>query len=341
MDPFVTVIIPSFNEEKYITSLLENILHQDYPVDRIEVFIIDGLSNDRTQEIIEEYHNRHPYIQLLLNEKRYVPYALNMGIRSAKGEVIIRMDVHSEYPVNYISALLEHLVLLNADNVGGVWINKPGNETMTAFAISRVLSSGFGVGNASYRTGAREVCKVDTVPYGCYRREIFDKIGFFDEELLRNQDDEFNARLVKYGGSIYLIPSLEIIYYTRPTVKAVMKMNYQYGVYKPLVAYKIGRPAAIRQLIPFLFVLFLITGGIGSFFSTWILLALAAGSLLYLLADLLFTIKITIEAKRSSLIFFLPWIFPALHLSYGWGYLEGILRLLFRRKKTGEISSSR
>jgi glycosyltransferase involved in cell wall biosynthesis len=341
MNPFVSIIIPCYNEEKFIESFLKSVLVQDYPKELTEILLIDGMSTDKTRGIIQRIALENPGIRLIDNEKRYVPFTLNIAIKSSHGEIIIRMDAHAEYPDDYISGLVKNLLQLNADNVGAIWINKPGNNTMMALAISRVLSSGFGVGNASYRIGAKEICKVDTVPFGCCKREIFNKIGFFDEELLRNQDDEFNARLLKNGGSIYLIPSIKVVYFTRSTVKAMIKMNYQYGLYKPLVAYKIGKLSTLRQLVPFLFELFLLVTGLGSLFSYFFLLTLVTGSVLYLLVDILFSLKIILESKRFSLFFFLPWTFPALHLSYGWGYFKGLLHLVFRIKKTREISTNR
>ena len=341
MDPFVTVIIPSFNEEKHITSLLENILHQDYPRAKLEVFIIDALSNDRTREIIEEYHNRNPYIQMLLNEKRFVPFALNAGIKKSHGDVIVRMDAHSEYPANYISLLVKNLFELDADNVGGFWITKPVNDTPKANSIAIALTSVFGVGDAQYRLGVKKVCKVDTVPYGCFRKSLFDRIGLFDEELLRNQDDEFNARIIENGGSIYLIPDVAITYFARSDISSLVKMFFQYAFFKPLVNRKLKKPATVRQFIPLLFVLFLLLGWLGTFILPALFAVYIFGAGLYLLFNIFFTIKSTVDHGKGYLLFYLPWIFFLQHLAYGFGYLAGIINFVLLKKSPTTISTSR
>ena len=269
MEPSVTIIIPCFNEEKFMVSLLENILIQDYPRERLEVLVIDGMSTDGTREIIQDYHERFPFIRLLLNEKRFVPFALNAGIEESGGDVIIRMDAHSGYPPGYVSTLVRALEQTGGDNVGVSWNTQPANNSVMANAISAATSSAFGVGNSMYRLGVSGIRKVDTVPYGCFHKSIFDRIGKFDEELLRNQDDEFNGRIIKNGGSIYLVPEVSITYYARPDIRSLLRMFYQYAFFKPLVNRKLGKPATLRQFAPPLFILFLFLGWIGYFIHPW------------------------------------------------------------------------
>lgn len=341
MDPFVSIIIPCFNEEKFIRSLLDNILEQDYPGDRFEVFVIDGMSVDHTSEIIEEYSSRRPAIRLLRNEKRFVPFALNLGIRHSNGEVIIRLDAHSRYPVNYVSQLVDYLFKLNADNVGGVWETKPANDSPKAISIAIALSSVFGVGDSRYRLGVKEVRKVDTVPFGCFRKDLFDRIGYFDEELLRNQDDEFNARIIENGGSIYLIPDIIITYYSRSDISALMRMFYQYAYFKPLVNKKLKKPATVRQFIPPLFVLFLFVGWVVIFISPFLFIVFLSGIGIYLLLNILFTFKSIWVSGKMYLLFFLPWIFFLQHLAYGLGYLAGIINFVFIKKSQVTIINSR
>jgi glycosyltransferase involved in cell wall biosynthesis len=184
----------------------------------MEIFFVDGMSTDQTCEKVESYTQSSLQVKLLNNPRRYVPFALNTGIRESKGEVIIRMDAHSEYPLNYISRLVWYLYDLDAGNVGGVWNTRPANDSNKAVAIAAALSTAFGIGTPEYRLGSREIKQVDTVPYGCFRRELFDAIGMFDEDLLRNQDDEFNARIIRSGRSVYLIPDLVITYFARGEV---------------------------------------------------------------------------------------------------------------------------
>jgi glycosyltransferase involved in cell wall biosynthesis len=339
--PFVSVIIPCFNEEKFIGTILENLVAQDYPGDRMEVLVMDGGSTDKTIGIVQKYSTQHPFIRMVHNEQRYVPFALNLGIKSSCGEVIMIMGAHTFYPDNYVSVLVKYLFELNADNVGAFLNTKPGNDSIQALAISKVLSSPFGIGNARYRTGVQEICRVDTVPFGCYKRAVFDKIGFFDEELLRNQDYEFNVRLINSGGSIYLVPFLTISYFTRSSTRQLFRMHYQYGLYNPLVSLKVGRPILSRHLVPLVFLLFLASTGAGSFFFPVFRWLLLTGSALYLLGDLIFSARIIQQTKRYKLIFFLPWIFLFLHLSYGWGYLAGIFRFMLFRKQKSVITTTR
>jgi glycosyltransferase involved in cell wall biosynthesis len=338
---FVSVIIPCFNEEKYIGKILDNLVGQDYPMDRMEVLAVDGNSKDRTREIILEYASLHPSIRLLINERQYVPFALNMGVRQSKGDFIIILGAHAEYPANYISALIKASLSLDADNVGGLLISKPPNPSPGALAISRALSSSFGVGNADFRTGSKVIKRVDTVTFGCYKRSVFDRIGLFDESLIRNQDDEFNARLIKHGGSIYLIPDIFVTYFTRGTVKSIGKMFYQYGLFKPLVSYKIGKPTTVRQLVPFFFVLFLLIMIPLSVVSSISGFLLATGSVMYILTDMAFSVKVALKAEKLSLVFYLPWLFFLIHICYGWGYLRGIFKFLILRQQMHVIENTR
>ncbi|HNX85924.1 MAG TPA: glycosyltransferase family 2 protein [Bacteroidales bacterium] len=339
--PLVSVIVPCYNEAKFIGPLIENLQQQDYPTDRLELLLIDGQSQDTTQEIIGLYRKHDPRIKLLINEKRFAPFALNLGIRQAAGEVIIRMDAHAVYPENYIRQLVENLFELKADNVGGRWITVPANDSMTARTIAVALSSVFGVGDASFRLKPAGSCPVDTVPFGCFRRSLFDRIGYFDEELLRNQDDEFNARILQNGGAIYLIPDIAITYFARPDLKSLSRMYYQYGYFKPLVNLKLKKPATIRQFIPPLFVLFLLIGWVPGIFCPPLFIGYCAGIALYLAAGLFFALKEGIRSRQFFLFPYLPVVFFIQHFSYGSGYLAGIFRFVFMRKRALHLQNSR
>jgi glycosyltransferase involved in cell wall biosynthesis len=341
MEPSVTIIIPCFNEEKFIGSLLDNILGQDYPGEKLSVLVIDGMSTDRTRQIIEGYHEKFPFIRLLLNERRFVPFALNAGIEEANGEIIIRMDAHSHYPANYVSSLVRAMEQTGGDNVGGSWDTQPSNESLMASAIAAATSSGFGVGNSTYRLGVSGIRKVDTVPYGCFRRSLFERIGKFDEELLRNQDDEFNGRIIKNGGSIYLIPEVSITYYARPDVSSLLRMFYQYAFFKPLVNRKLGKPATLRQFAPPLFILFILFGWIGFLVHPWAGAAYAAVLLLYLTIDLAVSARASFSGRRADMFFILPWLFPLIHGAYGFGYIAGFFHFIVFGKPPHQIRSSR
>jgi glycosyltransferase involved in cell wall biosynthesis len=331
--PFVSIIIPCRNEEMFIGAVLNNVIDQDYPKDRLEVFVVDGISTDKTKSVAGVIAVNHPFIHVLDNPHKTVPYALNIAIQQIRGEVVIRMDAHSEYPSYYISSLVKNLFDLNADNVGGMWITQPGDSTSIAAAIAAATSHPFGIGNAAYRLGASAPKQVDTVPFGCYRKEVFDRIGLFDTQLVRNQDDEFNSRLIKSGGKIFLIPSIEIKYYARENISKLSRMFYQYGLFKPLVNLKLKYPSSVRQLIPPLFLSSLLLAAFLSIFYHEILFLVIAEMLVYILLVLNIS---TILAIRKGYSVFIPLllVFPSIHFSYGFGYLEGILRFsIFKMHK--------
>ena len=329
---FVTIICPVFNEEKFIDNCMESIILQDYPKELLEVFIVDGMSIDRTKSIIEKYSQKYNYIKLLENKNKIVPHALNIGIQKSKGDVIIRIDGHCEYPTNYISVLVTKLFELNADNVGGVWNTLPANKTLKAKAIAIASSHIFGVGDSKHKIGTTKIIETDTVPFGCFRREIFDKIGLFDEDLIRNQDDEFNARLINSGGKIYLIPDLIINYSARSSLDKMSKMYYQYGLFKPLVNKKLGKPTTLRQFFPAVFAFGIIIGLILSLLSTWCFVLYIYVLSLYLILSVYFSFRSALEKEDWSLFFILPVVFLSIHLAYGFGYLIGIYKVVFRRK---------
>lgn len=344
--PFISVIIPVRNESKYISNFLNSLIKQDYDLKYYEIIIVDGQSSDSTLELINKYILNYPNITVLQNNHKTVPYALNIGIKNAKGDIIVRLDAHAEYPTNYISTLVHYLNRLNADNVGAVWNTVPSNDTLKAKSIAIALSSNFGVGNATYRINKKidsEYIEVDTVPFGCYRREVFDRIGLFDEELTRNQDNEFNERLKKAGGKIYLIPSLKIKYYARENYSKLFKMFYQYGYFGPLVDIKLKRPTRLRRYIPSLFILALTIPIILSFlyfpfFYLWLFVVCS-----YILASVSFS---TVEAVKSNNILLIPfiiWAYFISHASYGLGYLKGfidfvILKVNKQKKVDVELS---
>jgi len=329
----VTVIVPCRNEEKFIEKVINNLLSQTYPRDKLEILFVDGLSEDRTREIIKAYAQKYSFIKLIDNPYKFVPQAMNIGINNATGDIIIRMDAHSEYPNDYIEKLVTYLEKLKADNVGGIWINTPPTNSLKAKAIALALSSKFGVGNALYRLGElREPSEVDTVPFGCYKKEIFSKIGLYDEDLIRNQDDELNARLRKYGGKIFLVPDVKIKYFTRDSWTKLFKMFYQYGYFKPLVNLKLGQITTWRQLIPPLFVIVLIISLLLSFLFKKALFIFVILSLFYFTFNLLVSLLLSFSSRNLKLLPFLIISFFLIHFSYGLGYLKGILDFIILKK---------
>ena len=323
----VSVVCPIYNEERFIGSFIDSVLAQDYPADKLEVLLIDGMSKDNTRRIVEQYTGRHSHIRLLDNPHKTVPFALNKGISMATGEVVVRLDAHCTYPTNYISRLVEGLYSLGADNVGGLWNTLPAKDTAECMAIAIASSHPFGVGSSTHKIGTTEVMKVDTVPFGCYRKDVFDRIGLFDEELTRNQDDEFNARLIKNGGSIYILPDIVIDYTARDSMKKMRRMYYQYGLFKPLVNKKLGSAATIRQFFPALFVIGIVAGAALSMFCTPVAYIYAGVMALYFAIGTGIGIAKAAKLKKPALALYLPYTFLNVHLSYGIGYIKGICKL--------------
>jgi len=335
MKNYISLIIPVRNEYRYIDKLLTSILIQDIEKTNLEVILIDGLSTDNTKNVILEYSKKFDFIKVLDNPHKTVPSALNLGIKIAKGDIIIRLDAHAEYPSNYVSTLVYYLKKLNADNVGASVITLPADNKPVSRAIALSLSSVFGVGNATFRlenSTGKEFIEVDTVPFGCYRRDVFDRIGLFDEQLTRNQDNEFNERLRKAGGKIYLIPSLKIKYYARENYKKLYKMFFQYGYFGPLVDIKLKKTTQLRRYVPTVFVLSLVFPLLLSplyypFFYLWIFIIS-----LYFVTSVSFA---TFECSKRKEIYLIPyvmWAYLVSHISYGVGYISGILDFIIRKK---------
>ena len=324
----LSVICPIYNEEKYIGKCIESIVAQDFPKNQLEVIFADGMSTDRTRGIVAEYTAKYPWIRLIDNPDRIVPPALNKAIEASHGDVIMRLDAHAEYPTNYFSELIRQLKLLKADNVGAVCVTLPTNDTATARAIACVLSSKFGMGNSSFRVGADKVTLVDTVPFGCWPREVFDRIGLFAPDLIRNQDDEFNGRLIKSGGKIYLLPHVKVKYFARDKISKTAKMFYQYGLFKPLVNKKLGAPATVRQFIPLALVLGIVFGLIISLLWEPFWIPYLAGIILYIGLSVFYSLKSSHNLKQ---ILIQTWTYIAVHISYGVGYIVGIWKLLTKK----------
>ncbi len=335
---FVSVIVPCLNEGDHIGSCLDSILANDYPQEALEVLVVDGMSDDDTPRIVQRYLEQHSSIKLLDNPTRTTPAALNLGLTYARGDVIMRMDAHTTYPPNYISGLVAWLDRSGADNVGGVCLTVPSAPTSIARAIALGNAHPFGVGNAYFRIGTRQPRWVDTVPFGCYRREVFDRIGLFDEDLLRNQDDEFNHRLLRRGGRILLVPDIVSYYHARRTLANLWRMFYQYGYFKPLVVRKLGAILTVRQVVPALFVMGLCTSAAAAPWSglmRWTLGVLATAYGIGVVAS------VVPAALRHGLRIgvALCFVFPVIHFGYGVGFLKGALDFILLRRGATQLRS--
>jgi glycosyltransferase involved in cell wall biosynthesis len=298
----------------------------------MEVLVVDGESDDGTREIIQGFVERHAFVRLLRNPAGTVPHAMNIGIGEARGEVIARMDAHARYGSDYLEQLVMWMQRLAADNVGGVWTTCPASAAPQARAVAIILSHPLGVGSSLFRVGVTAPMEVDTVPFGCYRREIFSRIGTYDARFIRNQDDELNARLKRAGGRIFLVPDIRIEYVARDSLRKMARMLYQYGYFKPLIAIKLGRPATVRQLAPPAFTAAVLGLPLLFWQLPWTLYlwALAVG------AHAAINLAVSASLARASgswrLFPYLTCGFLLGHLAYGTGYLRGLFDFAILRR---------
>jgi len=323
----VSIIIPCRNEEQFIAECLDSVIRQDYPKEKMEILVIDGKSEDKTRSIIKKYSEKYSFIKLLDNFQKIKPIALNIGINKSNGEYIIIMDAHAKYQKNYITKCIETAFEYNADNVGGILKTIPKNKKIIAKSITKCLSSTFGVGGASFRKDSQKTKEVDTVFGGCYKRNIFNKIGLFNERLIRSQDIEFNIRLKKKGGKIVLNPEIISYYYPKSTLKNFAKHNFLDGIWA-IYPTKIAKiPFKIRHYIPLFFVLSLLGSLLLGLFWIVFLYLFTFIFGVYSIASICSSIKIAYKEKNIKYIISMPIIFACRHFCYGMGSLWGVLTL--------------
>ena len=333
--PFVSVIIPCRNEEKFIGRCLDSVAAQDYPHGNLEILTIDGMSEDGTRKITKEYTMKYPFIKLLNNPKKITPCALNIGIKNTKGEIIVRMDAHAEYNEKYILKCVKYLKEFDADAVGGAIKPIPQNNSFIGKAICAAISHPFGVGTSAHKTEAEKKSPhiADTAFGICYKKEIFRKVGFFNEKLIRGQDMEFALRLKRAGLKTLLVPEIASHYYARSDLKSFIRHNFTNGIWAILpFKYTNIMPVSLRHLIPLIFVLSLIGFGISAFFSSVSLLSFLLIVISYSLCNLGASFQTAIRKKDLKLLFLMPLIFFIFHFSYGLGSFWGLIKYLKKDK---------
>ena len=309
----ITVLCPTYNEAEYIEKVLKFFINVK-PTDK-ELLIIDGGSSDGTKKIVSDWTNKYSNIRLLENENKYVPFALNIGIKNSKGDPIIRLDAHTEYAEDYFEQIIKTFNDTGADIVGGP-MNAIG-KTNFQIAVAHATSTVFGVGDSKIHK-AKYKGESDHVYLGAWRRKLFDEIGYFDERLKRNQDDEFHYRARSLGKRIYLNPEIKSFYYPRNSFSKLISQYFQYGLFKPIVLRKIKSEIKLRHIFPSLFSIYILSL-VFAFLSKFYLLPL----FVYISIDIYFSIraKSNIKIIINSLL-----IYPVLHLSYGFGFLTGLFR---------------
>jgi len=320
--PFVSVIIPCRNERRFVAACLDSVLQSDYPPERMEILIADGMSTDGTRETLAGYG---PRIRVIDNVRRITPVALNLAIRQAKGDLILRVDAHARIPSDYISACVEASLTSGAENTGGVMVTLPQTPGIVGDAVVQTLSHRFGVGNSTFRTGAKEARFVDTVFGGCYRREVFDRIGLYNEDLPRSQDIEFNLRLKKAGGKTLLVPDIVSYYYARSQVLPFIRHNFINGIWAVLpFLHSDVVPVSWRHLIPLAFasaLTFSLAAWAAHPLGKWLFAAVVVP---YALVNVAVSARIALSRKDLRFALLMPGLFACLHLGYGFGSLWGV-----------------
>jgi len=321
--PFVSVIMPVRNEANFIRRSVQAVLDQDYPRDRMEIIVAEGRSSDSTRDLVEEMRRDHSHLHLIDNPGEIVSFGLNAALRIAKGEIVVRVDGHCEVAPDYVRRCVLHLLEDGVDCVGGP-IETIG-ETYSARAIAAAMSSTFGVGGSAFRVAGDSQRLVDTVPFPALRRDTIESAGPFDEELVRNQDDEYSYRLRKLGRTILLAPDIRSRYYSRVGLGKLWRQYFQYGYWKVRVLQKHSRQMSARQFVPPLFVITLLLLLLTAAFYSWAQTLLATVVTVYLVVA--FAASLVAAAKNElRLLPLLPPAFLIMHLAYGAGFLLGLLR---------------
>ena len=331
----VSVILPIRNEKYFINKTLKSIINQKFNGD-LEIIVSDGLSNDGTLDTVKQFQEKYRCIKLIRNNARTVPVGFNKALSFAKGDVIIRVDGHSTLEPDFINNSIKMLNKKNASCVGGP--TKHFSNTFIGKNISIAQCSYFGAGGASFRTGVSKGKYVNTLAFGAYKRAEFLKVGAYDEELIRNQDEELNYRIVKNGGKIWIDPSIKSVYYVRNSILKLFTQYFYYGFYKVRVIQKIKSIFSLRHLVPAIFVLTLILFVVIAIFQKIFWPILFFGGI-YLFMNITFSIYESIKSLSKSLIL-LPVIYFIMHLSYGVGFLAGLVFFANRWRSSRVVDNS-
>lgn len=337
--PFVSIIVPCFNEQETISLLLEGICAQTYPCELMEIVIADGMSTDGTRDEITAYAETQPdlTIKIVDNPKRIIPAGVNLAIAASKGKILVRMDAHSMPRPDYVSRSVTDIEKGLGDNVGGVWEIYPRGTSWIAKSIATAVSHPLGVGNAHYRFA--EIPQiVDTVPFGAFRRNFLSRIkppetgpGPYDETLLTNEDYEFNVRIRQAGGRVYLDPRIRTVYYARASLSALARQYWRYGYWKFRMLRRYPGTVRWRQALPPLFslsILVMCTLAVFSDLAAWLLLLEVS---IYL--SILFVTSINLAAQKRAfyLIFGVPLAISIMHSVWGWAFLWSLTEYFVKK----------
>lgn len=326
--PLVSIVVPCYNEASTIRLLLDAVCSQTFPREQMEVILADGMSEDGTRDQVRAFQQEHPELSIRMvdNPRRIIPAGLNCAIDAARGEMIIRLDAHSMPYPEYVARCLAALQARLGENVGGVWEIRPSRNTWTARSIALAAAHPLGVGDALYRYASR-AGEVDTVPFGAFTRETYERVGRFDETLLTNEDYEFNTRIRNTGGRIWLDPAIRSVYFARPTLAALARQYFRYGYWKWRMLRRYPGTLRWRQALPPLLVMSMLVLGIAALFLPAARLLLAAELLGYFAALTVGTAHAVWKRKDAPLFIGVPLAISVMHLSWGAGFLWSMISL--------------
>jgi glycosyltransferase involved in cell wall biosynthesis len=332
MHPSVSIIVPCYNEQATIRSLLDAILAQNYTHSKMNVIIADGLSHDNTLAVIADFQREHPDLSVFVipNARRTIPSSLNLAIKSAQGEIIVRLDAHSMPIPEYVARCVQTLEEGKGSCVGGLWTIQPGGDGWIARSIAAAAAHPLGVGDAMYRLEAKPGA-VDTVPFGAFRRTLIDKIGGFDETLLTNEDYEFNTRVRRSGGVVWLNPQIRSTYVARASLAELAKQYWRYGYWKFRMLSRYPSTIRWRQALPPLFVLSLICLSLFSIFVSGLSILLFSEIIFYLLVLVTAGVIVAVRQRRPLIAPGLLIAIMTMHLTWGGGFLWSLVSSPFKK----------
>lgn len=336
--PVVSVIVPCYNEEATIQLLLDALYKQTYAREDMEVVISDGFSTDGTRQKIASFQENHPDLKIKVvdNQKRTIPAALNRALAAAGGQYIVRLDAHSVPNPEYVARSIASLESGTGDNVGGVWEIRPAGPGVVARGIAAAAAHPLGVGDAHYRYTGR-ARQVDTVPFGAFRRSLIETVGGFDETLLSNEDYEFNVRVRKNGGCIWLDPSIRSTYFARSTLPALARQYWRYGFWKARMLKRYPETLRWRQALPPLFVLNLVVLVLLAFWLPLARLLLAVEIVFYMMILLAASIHLALAKKEAALMLPVPAAIMIMHLAWGLAFLWSLLTSGWRKSTLSQV----
>jgi len=324
--PLVSIVIPMFNEIENIERCINSVLSQDYPQESIEIVVVDGGSTDGSKDKVAQLSKQRPNIRVKFNPDRLTPKSLNIGIKDARGDVVVILGAHTTLKEDFVRQNIEYMKQKNVKCVGGTQINI--GESYIHQAIGNAMGSPFGFPSALYRYWKKEKF-VDTVVYAAYKKELFDEIGYFDEELYISEDAELNWRVRKAGYKIYYTPKIVSYYTPRKSLAGLIKQLFRYGILRVNVIKKHIDAARLIHLVPALFILLTVILLLLSLFMTMFFNLLLTMWALYLLAIIFSAIAVGVRTHLKYILI-LPVIFISIHLSWGTGFIVGIFKSRYK-----------